>query len=161
MANAVTTQVIEDGQRFNITKVDITCDTSDLAETLAVDFGGMSVTDPPSSEVWIDEVVYSIQDPISVQVLWQADTSLKAIDLAGRGKIDFWKFGGLRNNSATGRTGSIVVTTKGWASGTISGTIIFRTVKCRGSALFFAQGRVLTELSDSLQAETGAFINKF
>jgi len=158
MANSITTQVIEDGERYNITRVDFLLDTSNASETLIVDFPGMSLTHPPSSEVRLERIWYSIQDPIEVRLMWQADTSTAFMDIAGRGDEKFWVFGGLTNTATTGKTGSITMLTNGWASGSIGGSMVFQCVKC-SSTTGLAAGRLLTESSDSLQAETGAFIN--
>ena len=81
----------------------------------------------PLAKPW----TYDIEDLLTVNLLWNGASADTVIwDLAGRGKVDAWRFGGLQNNAGTGKTGKITATTQGWTSGaTLSFTIILELVK--------------------------------
>jgi hypothetical protein len=61
--------------------------------------------------------------------LWDATTDVIIMPLAGRGRLMFWNFGGLTNNSGAGKTGAILVKTTGWTSGTQVFSVILELVK--------------------------------
>ena len=51
---------------------------------------------------------------MSVKLLWDATTDVEAIHLKDtQGEFDFSSFGGLKNNSGSGKTGDIMFTTVG------------------------------------------------
>ena len=131
MANAFTTQIIQEGPRNAIVKVTGILDTSNLALTTAVDITTLtqSGTFPAPSMVRIDYLDYSISDQLECQLFWDATTDVIIMPLAGRGRMAFQNFGGLQNNSGAGKTGSILVQTTGWASGIQVFTIILEMVK--------------------------------
>jgi hypothetical protein len=131
MANSFTTQILEEGQRNAIIKLTAVLDTSDLALTNAVvmsdiNQSGIGIT---PTQVRIDHIDYSISDQIEVQLLWDASTDVIIMPLAGRGRLMFWNFGGLTNNSGAGKTGAILVKTTGWTSGTQVFSVILELVK--------------------------------
>ena len=115
MANSFTTQILEEGQRNAIVKLTAVLDTSDLALSNAVQMsdinqGGIGAT---PTQVRIDHIDYSISDQLEVQLWWDATTDVIIMPLAGRGKLMFWNFGGLTNNSGAGKTGNILIKTTG------------------------------------------------
>ena len=131
MANSFTTQILEEGQRNAIVKLTAVLDTSDLALSNAVQMsdinqGGIGAT---PTQVRIDHIDYSISDQLEVQLWWDATTDVIIMPLAGRGRLMFWNFGGLTNNSGAGKTGNILIKTTGWTSGTQVFSVILELVK--------------------------------
>ena len=54
---------------------------------------------------------------MKVQILWDASTDVEAYKLLDtEGYYDFTSFGGLQNNSGSGKTGDIMFTTVGHAN---------------------------------------------
>jgi len=131
MANAFTTQIIQEGPRNAIVKVTGILDTSNLGLTTAVDLTtltqGASALAP--SAVRIDYLDYSISDQLEVQLLWAATANVVIMPLAGRGRMAFQNFGGLQNNAGAGKTGNILIQTTGWASGIQVFTVVLEMVK--------------------------------
>jgi hypothetical protein len=131
MANSFTTQILQEGPRNAIIKLAGVLDTSDQALTTAVDVttltqGGVSIA---PAQVRIDHIDYSISDQLEVQLWWDATTDVIIMPIAGRGKMSFWNFGGLNNNSGAGKSGNILIKTTGYASGTQVFSVILELVK--------------------------------
>jgi hypothetical protein len=131
MANSVTTQILEEGQRNVIIKVTGVLDTSDyaLTETIQVSTlnqGGIGAT---PTQLRIDHIDYSISDQLEVQMWWGATSDVIIMPIAGRGRMSFWNFGGLVNNAGAGKTGNIKFKTTGWTSGIQVFSIILECVK--------------------------------
>lgn len=66
----------------------------------------------------------------SAQLLWDATTDVFCWQLPSDHffKFDFSKYGGIRNNASTGKTGDLLITTSGLGTGD-SGTILFEFIK--------------------------------
>lgn len=126
MANAVTTQIIEDGPRNSIVKLTGVLDTSNEALVTKIDPANFT---PVPTQFRIDGIWYSISDQLEVQLQWNATANVLIIPLAGRGKQFYKQFGGLTNNAGAGKTGKIDLVTTGWASGTQIYEIILWLVK--------------------------------
>jgi hypothetical protein len=130
MSNVVAIQTTVDGPRNVITKVDIDCDTSDVSSTLVLDPSALYATNPPTNQLRIDEIQYSVQDGWFVSLFWDATTQKRIIDLVGRGTFLIGSpFGGLQNNAGTGKTGKINMTTTGYTSGTMAASFVLHCVK--------------------------------
>lgn len=136
MANAVTVQVLEDGPRYRIIKVIASVDTADLAETIVADASTLTPeTDmgAPLASFAIDWIGWSVGSTILASGLvgllqWKATANADAYVLAGS---DHQKFPQLIvNNAGAGKTGSLVLVTRGWAA-TMIGYLSFviRVVK--------------------------------
>ena len=130
MANVVTTQIIEDGERNAIVKVTGTLDTADLAGQVIVDCSQLTQggTAPRPNQVRVDHIDYSISDPLELQLFWDATVPQPLLPLAGRGRMSFWNFGGLQNNAGAGKTGNITLTTTG-GTGTQIFSLVLELVK--------------------------------
>lgn len=128
MANAVTFQLITDGPRNATYKMTGILDTSDfaLADVLTMAQLGFA-----PNTVLIDHIDYSISDQLEVQLLWGGTPDQLILPLAGRGRMSFIDFGGLKNNATT-PTGSIRMKTTGWTSGTQIFSIVLELVKQGG-----------------------------
>ena len=106
MANVVTTQLLEQGARNTVVKWTGLLDTSDEAYNIKLLPTTSGITPVPTQ--WrLDYLWYSISDGIEVQLFWDATSPALIVPLAGRGKIDYWNFGGLQNDAGAGKTGGI------------------------------------------------------
>lgn len=131
MANSLTTQILEEGQRNVVVKIAGVLDTSDVALTTAIDVSTLNQSGigATPTQVRIDHIDYSISDQLEVQLWWDATTDVIIMPIAGRGRMSFWNFGGLVNNSGAGKTGNILIKTTGWTSGTQVFSVILEMVK--------------------------------
>lgn len=126
MANSVTYQILNDGPRNAVVKIAGVLDTSDLSSTVVVDPASFL---PVPTQFRIDHVDYAISDQLELRLQWDATTPVDILPLAGRGRMSFWNIGGIHNNAGAGKTGKILLLTKGWASGTQTFTLILEMVK--------------------------------
>lgn len=124
MADAVTSQTIVDGPRNVVMKFTNLSDGTGESAALKVD---VSALNGAPSRVTIRKIHYSVNGMVAT-LLWDADTDVRIVDLAGDGCFDFGCFGGLPNNAGTGVTGDIRLTTTGHTSGD-SYTIVLEMVK--------------------------------
>ncbi len=108
MANAFSTQILEQGPRNAVVKLTGLLDTANEAITVKIDPASF---DPVPADFRIDHIDYSISDGIEVQLFWDATTPSLIQPLAGRGRLGFSNFGGLQNPKPTGWTGKISQTT--------------------------------------------------
>jgi hypothetical protein len=131
MANSTNIQILIDGPRNAVVKITGILDTSNLALSTFVDLTTLTQggTAPAPTRVRVDHIDYSIGDQLEVQLFWDATTDVAMLPIAGRGKMSFWNFGGLQDNSGAGRTGNILIQTTGWASGTQVFSVILELVK--------------------------------
>lgn len=131
MANSTAIQLINDGPRNATIKITGILDTSNLALSTFVDLTTLTQggTQPAPTRVRIDHIDYSIADQLEIQLYWDATTDVAILPIAGRGRMSFWSFGGLQDNSGAGRTGNILIQTTGWASGTQVFSVILELVK--------------------------------
>lgn len=122
MANSVTTQVIVDGPRNCIVKVEGVLDSSDYPITALIDpavLAGMDNTGTQKAATFlIDRVTFNVEDGIEVRLYWDAPTPTRIEAMNGRGTAKYNFFGGLRNN-ATSPTGKISFSTEGWTMGMV------------------------------------------
>lgn len=127
MANVTSTQVLVDGARNAVIKFEGILDTSDLGSTVVVD---VSALDGAPSKVRIDKIQYSIEDTLTVNLLWDATADVRIAQLTGVGEFCAAQFGGLQNNAGAGVTGDVLATTQGWsAAGILSFSLILHCVK--------------------------------
>lgn len=126
MANSFAKQILVDGPRNVVIKLTAILDTSDLADTIAIQPSDVS---PLPTQFVIDHIDYSISDQLEVQLLWNATTPVPILPIAGRGRMSFWNFGGLQNNAGAGKDGSIHIKTTGWTSGTQVFSVVLELVK--------------------------------
>ena len=131
MANVYATQIIVDGPRNAIVKITGVLDTSNQAQTLAVDLSTLTQgsTQTRPNAVCIHHIDYSITDQLEIQLTWDATAQVAILPLAGRGRMSFKDFGGLQNNAGAGKTGNINLTTTGWTSGVQVFSVVLEMVK--------------------------------
>jgi hypothetical protein len=109
MADAVTSQILMDGERNAVMKFTNVSDGTGEAAVLKVDVSTLSGA--PTS-VRIDRIDYDIAG-MAVNIQWDATTDVTCLVLAGHGSLDFNCIGGLQNNAGAGKTGDILFTTIG------------------------------------------------
>jgi hypothetical protein len=127
MANAVTTQVLQDGSRNAVVKLTGVLDTANESYVVKINpanFAGIPIG------FSIHHIDYSISDPLEIQLFWDATTPAIIQPLAGRGKLSFSSFGGLVSNAGAGGTpGAIGLLTTGYISGVTTYSLILELVK--------------------------------
>lgn len=114
MADAVTSQILVDGERNVVMKFTNISDGTGEAAVLKVDVS--TLAGAPAS-VKITRIDYDISG-MAVNVLWDATADVSAIVLSnGQFSLDFEDFGGLINNAGAGVTGDILFSTIGHTLG--------------------------------------------
>jgi hypothetical protein len=94
---------------------------------LKVDVSALSGA--PTS-VSVVRVHYAVVGMVAT-LLWDANTDVRILDLAGNGTFDLEAFGGLPNNASTGVTGDILLTTTGHSSGDSYAIVLEMRKQCR------------------------------
>ena len=119
MADAVATQTIIDGSKTAVLKFTNVSDGSGESAVVKVDVSalsnnslGQTCTGATIEKIWWQCI------GMKVQVLFDATTNVFCIELGENqsGHHDYTDFGGLPNNSGSGKTGDIVFTTVGHTS---------------------------------------------
>ncbi len=116
MADALTSQVIQDGARTAILKFTNISDGTGQTAAVLVDVSTLT-SDPQTGAartgVTLQTITFS-NIGMGVELLWDATTNVPLLNLPQdwEDTMDFSAFG-IPNNSAAGKTGDIVVTTVG------------------------------------------------
>ena len=132
MADAVTSQTIQDGARHVVMSFTNVSDGTGESAVKKVDVSALE-SDPISgsacSTVAIQSVWFSTLG-MSVKLLWDADADVLALHLPAdySDSLDMSEFSGLNNNAGTGGTGDLMVTTVGHSSGDAY-TVVLKMVK--------------------------------
>jgi hypothetical protein len=120
MADAVTSQTIADGERNVVMKFTNVSDGSGEAAVVKVDVSALSSNSRgvACSEVRLMQVRYAVVG-MSVQMYFDATANVLLLEIAesSNGNLEFDDFGGISNNSGSGKTGDILFTTVGHTSG--------------------------------------------
>ena len=119
MADAVTSQTIQDGDRIAVMKFANFSDGTGETNIKKVDVSALqaeSGTGKTCTGVTIQQMWYDCSG-MTVDILWAADTNLICWTLSGYGFYDFRQAGPLTNNAGTGKDGDIDFTTTGHSSG--------------------------------------------
>ena len=116
MADALTSQVIQDGGRTAVLKFTNVSDGTGQSEAVLVDVSSLSadpVTKQACTGVTLQKITFS-NIGMGVELLWDATTNMPLLNLPQdwEDTIDFSDFG-IPNNSGAGKTGDILVTTVG------------------------------------------------
>ena len=132
MADAVTSQTIQDGARHVIMSFTNVSDGTGESAVKKVDvsaLGSDPVTGTACSGVAIQSIWFSTMG-MSVKLLWDADADVLAFHLPAdyADSLDMSEFNGLKNNAGTGVTGDIMLTTVGHSSGDAY-TVILKMTK--------------------------------
>lgn len=123
MADAVTTQILNDGPRNAVIKFTNISDGTGEAAALKVDVSALSGA---PSRATIERIVAHTSG-MSVDILWDATTDVLAINIpdAQAVDLDLCKIGGIPNNGGAGVTGDIMFTTVGHTAGARYTIILF------------------------------------
>ena len=120
MADAVTSQTIEDGERNCIMKFTNVSDGTGESAVAKVDVSALAANAAgiSCSEVRVMRVSHAIVG-MSVQMFLNATANVLLMQLAesSNGHMDFHDFGGIPNNAGSGKNGDILFTTVGHSSG--------------------------------------------
>jgi len=120
MADAVTSQTIADGERNVVMKFTNVSDGTGESAVAKVDVSALTSNSRgvACSEVRIMQVRFALVG-MSVQLFFDATANVLAFELAesSNGNLEFDDFGGIPNNSGSGKTGDILFTTIGHTSG--------------------------------------------
>lgn len=128
MANSVTMQTMHDGHRNLVVEIKIAGDGSgEESGTLVIDVSSYAA--PVPSEVRILTVTANLGS-FDASLYWDATTDVMAAAISGGGSStsDYRPIGGLKNNAGTGKTGDILLSTLGLATGE-RGTILLEMRK--------------------------------
>lgn len=131
MANVITSQILMDGPRNLVVRLTGTLDTADVTATGLITLVNLSAVDIAGSaptRLIVDKITYDVETPISVNLAWDATTDVTFATLTTTGVIDANKYGGIYNTEASGVTGNIMYSTQGYASGTVTFTVL---LECR------------------------------
>lgn len=132
MANVLTSQTILDGSRLAILKCTGLVDT---AETNVVKVNVANLA--PSGELNCTgcqiNKIWSYVHGCEVELQWEAATNLMIVNLPQNNSyhMDYSSFGGIPNNSGTGKTGNILFTTRDVSAGD-SYAIVIELIKTYG-----------------------------
>ncbi len=121
MADALTSQVIQDGGRTAVLKFTNVSDGTGQSEAVLVDVSSLSadpVTKQACTGVTLQKITFS-NIGMGVELLWDATTNTICWDLNADYTTDedFTNFGGIRNTAGSGKTGDIMLTTTGHTNG--------------------------------------------
>jgi len=134
MADAVATQTLLDGERLVIQKfTNISDGTGETAvnkvivANLAPNFQGIACSGVKINKIWVTT------HGLEVRMLWDATTDVFAWMVPQNTNyfMDFSEFGGLTNNSGTGKTGNIAFTTADASAGDMY-SIVLECIKTYG-----------------------------
>ena len=136
MADAVTSQVILDGERLYIVKFTNISDGSGETGALKID---VSTLAPDAFSLACNGVkinkIWAQTYGMAVDILWDASTDLicETIPSDVLYKICYDEFGGISNNAGTGKTGDVLFSTVGASNGDRY-TIILECIKTYAAA---------------------------
>jgi len=131
MADAVASQTILDGERLFIGKFTNISDGTGETAVVKVD---VSTLNPSASGNACNGVkinkIWMAAHGMEVRILWDADVNVLAWQVTSNGPylMDFSSFGGISNNSGTGRNGDIAFSTHDATAGDAY-TIILECIK--------------------------------
>lgn len=110
MTTTSNVQVLVDGPRNVVVKYQGSLTSTDAGKYTIIDpstLSDMDINGVKASKLRINKITYDIEDLLTVNLLWNGASADTVIwNLAGRGKVDAWRYGGLQNN-ATSPTGII------------------------------------------------------
>jgi hypothetical protein len=119
MADAVATQTLIDGDKKAVQKFTNISDGTGESAVVKVDVSALSADSQgrPCTGVTIERIWWQCIG-MKVQIFWNASTNVFCIELGENqsGSHDYTVFGGLTNNSGSGKNGDVLFTTIGHTS---------------------------------------------
>ena len=152
MANLLTTQILESGDRNAVVKIVGQLDTSDIVYDVPIN---PEFYDPNLGQLRVDIVDYIVEPGLTVKLWWDAAVPVLIETCSDSGKFNAIRFGGMQNN-ATDPTGSIGLSTEGWTVATTVGfTLTVKLVKQVNEVALAANSFLQKEDSGLLLQENG------
>lgn len=133
MADAVTTQTLIDGTQRAVFKFTNISDGTGEAAVVKIDVSALAgYQGEPCTGVSIQKIDV-ITVGMGLDLLWDATTDALAMSFGADDfvSLDFSRFGGITNNAGSGKTGDLVFTTVGAASGDRY-TVVIEVLKSYG-----------------------------
>lgn len=133
MADAVTSQTLVDGTQRAVFKFTNISDGTGESGAVKIDVSALnSYQGEPCTGVSIQKIDV-ITSGMGLNMLWDATTDVVALTFgeADFVSLDFSRFGGITNNAGTGKTGDLLFTTVGAASGDRY-TVVIEVLKSYG-----------------------------
>lgn len=133
MADAVTSQTLVDGTQRAVFKFTNISDGTGESGVVKIDVSALnSYQGEPCTGVSIQKIDV-ITSGMGLNMLWDATTDVVALTFgeADFVSLDFSRFGGITNNAGTGKTGDLLFTTVGAASGDRY-TVVIEVLKSYG-----------------------------
>ena len=128
MADTVASQTLADGPKTAVLKLTNISDGTGESAVTKVDVSALQTSQngDACTGVQIERIWWQCIG-MKVQILWDATTDLFCIELGENqsGDHDYTKFGGLTNNSGSGKTGDVNFTTVGHTSGDTYTVILY------------------------------------
>ena len=128
MADTVASQTLADGPKTAVLKLTNISDGTGESAVTKVDVSALqtSADGDTCTGVTLERIWWQCIG-MKVQILWDATTDLFCIELGENqsGDHDYTKFGGLTNNSGSGKTGDVNFTTVGHTSGDTYTVILY------------------------------------
>jgi hypothetical protein len=128
MADTVASQTLADGPKTAVLKLTNISDGSGESAVTKVDVSALqpSADGDTCTGVTIERIWWQCIG-MKVQILWDATSDLFCIELGENqsGDHDYTKFGGLTNNSGSGKTGDVKFTTVGHSDGDTYTVILY------------------------------------
>ena len=127
MADAVTTQVIDDGLRNYVVHLTNVSDGTGETDVTKIDISTLSnaSTGAAPTSLALNEASWSIPAG-SVKLAWDATTDDTMIVMSGNGGVSFDSVGSLQDPQSSGTTGDVKLSTVGFASNdTYDITLVF------------------------------------
>ena len=133
MANTLDIQILHEGYRNIVVKLTGVLDTSDAEELPAIALSSFTANEPRCTLVGfrVDLLEWAIGTPVEVQLAWAGNNPQQITPLAGRGRIMGTNYGGFYpDQTKSGYTGDINLTTTGYPAGTIQNfTVVLELLK--------------------------------
>lgn len=134
MANTFERQVVEEGPRNAVVRLVGWLDSSNASIVPAVRLSDFTNNDQVAGSLVglrVNEIEFSISEPLSVQVAWNAATPQMIASMAQSGELDWKKQGGvLPDQTRSGYDGGINLITGGYVGGmTLGYTVTLKLVK--------------------------------
>lgn len=133
MADAVTSQTLVDGTQRAVFKFTNISDGTGEAGVVKIDVSALApFQGEPCTGVSIQRVD-AMTAGMGLNLLWDATTDVVALTFGEADfiSLDFSRFGGITNNAGTGKTGDLLFTTVGAASGDRY-TVVIEVLKSYG-----------------------------
>lgn len=126
MANITATQTLIDGDKNVVVLCTGILDTSNVSSVAVID---VSALGPPTDDLLINKLMWSVSAPLQVLLSWDATTDNLFAALSGFECHDYSCFGGLKNPRSAGWNGDVMLSTLGYASGTVSYSVVIHATK--------------------------------